>query len=137
MQDNPIQIEIYDKRQKMSTSIYVDRISDNTFRAVENELFNCRLTLGTEFETRINESGKHEIIRIIKDSDYIIKRFFLTSEFKQSEYRLLGDEIIKHGGFWQVDFGGLATVNLPKECKLDLDEIFKTFDFYPTYLVDE
>jgi hypothetical protein len=49
----------------------------------------------------------------------------------------LGDEIIKQGGFWQVDFGGIATVNLPKNCNLDLDDIFKTFDFYPTYIVDE
>lgn len=137
MQDNPIQIEIYDKRQKMSTTIYVDKVSDHIFRAVENELFNCRLTLGTEFETRINKDGKHEIIRIVKESDYITKRFFLTSQFSQPEYRLLGDEIVKQGGYWQVDFGGIATVNLPKGYKLDLDEIFKTFDFYPTYIVDE
>jgi hypothetical protein len=137
MQDNPIKIEIYDKRLKMSTTIFVDKVSDNIFRAVENELFNCRLTLGTEFETRINKDGKHEIIRIVRDSEYITKRFFLTSQFNQSEYRLLGDEIIKQGGFWQVDFGGIATVNLPKNCNLDLDDIFKTFDFYPTYIVDE
>jgi hypothetical protein len=46
----------------MSTTIYVNKVSDNIFRAVENELFNCRLTSGTEFETRINKDGKHEII---------------------------------------------------------------------------
>jgi len=137
MQDTPIQIEIYDKRQKMLTTIYVDKVSDNIYRAVENELFNCRLSLGTEFETRINKDGKHEIIRIVKDSEFITKRFFLTSLFNQSEYRLLGDEIVKQGGYWQVDFGGVATVNLPKDCKLDLEEIFKTFDFYPTYIVDK
>jgi len=137
MQDGPIQIEIYDKRQKMSTTIYVDKVADNIFRAVENELFNCRLTLGTEFETLMNRDGKHEIIRIVKDSDYITKRFFLTSQFNQSEYRLLSDEIIKQGGYWQVDFGGIATVNLPKDCEIDLEEIFKTFNFNPTYIVDE
>jgi hypothetical protein len=137
MEDNPIQIEIYDKGQKMSTTICVDKVSDNIFRAVENELFNCRLTLGTEFETHINKDGKHEIIGIVKESDYITKRFFLTSQFNQSEYRLLGDEILKQGGFWQVDFGGIATVNLPKDSEIDLEEIFKTFNFYPTYIVDE
>ena len=137
MQDNPIEIEIYDKRQKMSTTIYVDKVSENVFRAVENELFNCRLTLGTEFETRINKDGKHEIVRIVKESDFITKRFFLTSQFNESKYSLLGDEIIKHGGFWQVDFGGIATVNFPKDCELDLDKIFKTFNFNPTYIVDE
>ncbi len=137
MQDDPIKIEIYDKRQKISTTIYVDKVSENVFRAVENELFNCHLTLGTEFETSINKDGKHEIVRIVKDSDFITKRFFLISQFNESEYRLLGDEIIRHGGVWQVDFGGIATVNLPKDSELDLDKIFKTFDFNPTYIVDK
>lgn len=136
MQDNPIEIEIYDKRQRTSTFMYVGKVSENIFRAVENELFNCHLVLGTEFETRINKDGKHEIIRIVKESDYITKRFLLTAQFKESEYRLLGNEIIKQGGFWQVDFGGIATINLPKDCKLDLEDIFKTFNFYPTYIID-
>lgn len=121
----------------MSASIYVDKVSENVFRAVENELFNCHLTLGTEFETRINKDGKHEIIRIVKESDFITKRFLLTSQFNKAEFRLLGDEIIKQGGFWQVDFGGIATVNLPKDCRLDLDRVFKTFGFNPTYIVDQ
>lgn len=121
----------------MSTTMYVDKVSENVFRAVENEIFNCFLTLGTEFETRINKDGKHEIVRIVKESNYITRRFFLTSQFNESEYRLLGDEIIKHGGFWQVDFGGIATVNLPKDCELDLDKVFKAFNFNPAYIVDE
>jgi hypothetical protein len=94
------------------------------------------LTLGTEFETRLNKDGKHEIIRIIKESEFITRRFSLTSQFKESEYRLLGDEIMKIGGFWQVDFGSIATINLPKDCKFDLDKIFKTFDFKPTEIKD-
>ena len=137
MQNETIIIEIYDKREYMSTSMYVDKISEHVFRATENEIFNCRLKRGTEFETRINKDGKHEIIRILKDSDYITTRFFLTSQFTESEYRLLGDEIIRHGGYWQVDFGTMATVNLPKNCELDLGKIFETFNFNPTYIVDE
>ena len=136
MQGNPIRIEIFDMRQRLSTSIFVDKISDNIYRAVENEMFDCRLTFGTVFETRINKEGKHEIVGIVKDSDYITKRFLLTSQFNQSEYKLLGDEIIKQGGYWQVDFGGIATINLPRDCKLDLEEIFKNFNFYPTYILD-
>ena len=45
--------------------------------------------------------------------------------------------MMKCGGFWQVDFGGIATVNLPKNCELNLEDIFKIFDFHPTFLVDE
>ena len=116
--------------------MYVEQISDNVYRTTENEIFNCKLTLGTEFETRLNKDGKHEIIKITKESDFITRRFFLTSQFKESEYRLLGDEIMKLGGFWQVDFGGIATINLPKDSELNIDEIFKTFDFNPTEIKD-
>ncbi|MEI7583167.1 hypothetical protein [Runella sp.] len=60
----------------------------------------------------------------------------MTTQFKESEYRLLGDEIIKHGGFWQVDLGGIATINLPKECEPNIDEIFNIFGFKPTEIKD-
>ncbi len=136
MKTKIVEIEVYDKSKKLTSTIRVEQLSDNIYRTVENELFDCRLTLGTEFETRLNKEGKHEIVKIVKGSNYITRRFFLTSQFKESEYRLLGDEIMKQGGFWQVDFGGIATINLPKDSKLDLDEIFKTFDFKPTEIID-
>jgi hypothetical protein len=136
MQTKTAVIEVYNKRENFSTTIQVEQLTDNIFRTIENELFNCDLTLGTEFERRINKEGQHEIVRIIKASEFITRRFMLTSQFKESEYRLLGDEIMKQGGFWQVDFGSIATINLPKDCKLNLDEIFKTFDFRPAEIRD-
>jgi hypothetical protein len=136
MQTKTIEIEVYDKREKLTTTIEVEQLSDNIFRTTENEIFNCSLTLGTEFETRLNKDGKHEIVKITKESDFVTRRFFLTSQFKEFEYRLLGDEIMKQGGFWQVDFGGIATINLPKNSELNIDEIFKTFDFNPAEIID-
>lgn len=131
MDENIIKIEICDKREKATTTIYVERISESKFRMIDNDIFNCQLTLGTEFETRINETGKHEITRITKKSEYITRRFMLTPQFKTADYQVLGDEIIKHGGFWQVDFGSIATINLPQNSTLDLYEIFRVFDFQP------
>ena len=136
MQQDPIEIKVYDKREKMTTSMYVEQLSANLFRTVENEIFNCRLTFGTEFETRLNKEGLHEIVKITNDSEFVTRRFFLTSQFTESEYRLLGNEIMKQGGFWQIDFGNIATINLPKDCELDIDEIFKTFDFNPAEIKD-
>lgn len=132
-----VEIELYDKRLLMTGKMYVEKIADTIFRMIDNDIFNCRLTFGTEFETRINGDGKHEIVRIVKESTYVTRRFFLTSQFNSSEYRLLGDEIVKHGGHWQVDFGGVATINLPQHCTLDIDEIFRIFDFNPTEIVDD
>ena len=129
MQNEPVQIKIYDKREKSTSTIYVEQLAENQFRCIDNDIFNCRLTLGTEFKTRRNEEGCHEIIKITKESRFITRRFFLTSQFRSSDYRLLGDEIVKNGGFWQVDFGGIATINLPKDSDFDIDKIFNIFDF--------
>lgn len=99
----------------------------------ENDIFNCSLTFGTEFETRTNKEGKYEIVRILKDSPFITRRFLLTKQFRVADYRLLGDEIERIGGFWQVDFGGIATINIPHNSILDIDKIF---DYKPTEIIE-
>lgn len=137
MQKNFIQIDIYDKREKITENVVVKRLSETKFRVAENAVMHCRLTVGTEFETRINKDGEYEITKITKDSDFVTRRFFLSHKFTESEYRLLGDEIIKQGGFWQVDLGSVATVNLPKDSTLDLDEIFRIFDSQSNEIIDE
>lgn len=137
MQEEFIQIEIYDKREKIAEHVVVERLSETKFRVAENAVMHCRLTFGTEFETRINKEGAYEITKITKDSAFITRRFFLTGQFAESEYRVLGDEIMKQDGYWQVDFGNIATVNLPKDSTIDLDEIFRVFDFQLTEFVDE
>jgi hypothetical protein len=136
MQQEPIEIKIYDKREKMTTSIYVEQLSNNTFRTVENEIFNCLLTYGTEFTTQINTEGSHEIIKITKESDFITKRFFLSQKYKESDYQMLGDELIKLGGYWQIDFGGIATINIPKDFEFNIHKIMKELDLNLTEIID-
>jgi hypothetical protein len=99
MEEPIIQIQVYDKREKMTGNLYVVDLGDNRYRMSENDIFNCRLTLGAEFQTRLNDSGVHEIIRIVKDSPYVTRRFLLSTQFTESDYRVMGDEIVKQGGF--------------------------------------
>ena len=131
-----IEIEIRSKREGALTKCHVERLSDNEFRMSENDILNCTLTYGTEFKTRVNKDGEHEIVRITKESPFITRRFLLTSKFGEADYRLLGDEITNAGGFWQVDFGGLATINLPQQCDFDIDQLFVSFNFTPTEIKD-
>ena len=131
-----IKIFVYDQREKITSSCYVEQISENKFRMTENDLFNCHLTKGTEFETRINEDGNHEVVKIIKKSEFITRRFLLSTQYKESEYRVLGDELMKRGGFWQVDFGGIATVNIPKDFEFNIDQVMKELDLNLTEITD-
>lgn len=137
MKTEPVKILLHDKREKSTTTMYVEQIGDNKFKMVDNDIFNCRLTLGTEFETRVNKEGTHEIIRITKESDYITRRFFLSPKFNESDYRLLGEELIKRSGFWQVDASSIATINIPKDFEYDIDEVMKSLDLRLTEIVDD
>ncbi len=115
--------------------MYVKRLAENKFRMIDNDIINCRLTKGTEFTTRINDEGNHEIIKITKKSDFITRRFFLSPKHKTSDYMMLGEELSKRGGFWQVDFGGIATVNIPKE--FDVDQIMREWDLNLSEIIDD
>jgi hypothetical protein len=136
MKEKQIEIEIYDKEEKVTTTFLVEKISENKFKLLENDFFNSRYNLGTEIETRINGEGKYEVVRVLKESEFITRRFLLNSQFKESEYRLLGDEIEKQGGNWEVGFGSVAVINLPKDSELDIDKIFKIFNFKPVEIKD-
>jgi hypothetical protein len=136
METEETRIEVYDKRERVTTSLYAIKLSDNIFRMAENDILNCKLTFGTEFKTKINNDGKYEMVQILKESPFTTRRFFLTSQFTATEYKLLGDEIMKKGGYWQVDFGSIAIVNLPKDSDLDIDKIFKIFNFNPIEITD-
>jgi hypothetical protein len=136
METKEVKIWVYDKREKSTTSFYVEQLSYNTFRMTDNDIFNCSLTKGTEFETRINDDGHHEIIKILKHSDFLTRRFFLSPQYKESDYRVLGEELTKLGGFWQIDFGGIATVNIPKDFEFNIDQVMKELGLNLTEIVD-
>jgi len=76
----------------------------------ENDLVNFQLSKGTEFETRLNKEGYHEVVKILKESEFVTRRFLLPREYKISDYRFLVDELRSYGGYWQVDLGGTITI---------------------------
>ena len=130
-----VQIKLYDKRKMCLTTMYVEQLAAKKFKMIENDVSNCLLTNGTEFETRINKDGEHEIICITKASDFITRRFILPANYNVNDYRMLGDELVALDGFWQVDFGGFLTVNLPKDFQYDVDLIIKELQLKLTEVV--
>ena len=41
---------------------------------------------------------------------------------------MIGKELEKRGGFWQVDFGSIAIVNIPKDFEFDVDQILRDLE---------
>ena len=136
MKSKVVEISIYDKREMSTSTFEAEQLSENKFRMIDNDVFNCCLTKGTEFKTRINKDGKHEIIKILKDSEFITRRFFLSPQYNEYAYRVLGNELIKRGGFWQIDFGGIATINIPKNFEFNVDQVMKELDLNLTEIID-
>lgn len=137
MEKQPVKIELYDKREQSTTTMYVEQLAEHTFKMIDNDIFNCRLTFGTEFKTRVNKEGKYEIIKITKESGFITRRFLLSMNYKTSDYAVLGEELSKRGGFWQIDMGGLATINIPKDFDIDVDEVIRSLDLELTEIVGD
>lgn len=137
MEKEPVKIKLYDKRERSITTMYVEQLAENKFKMIDNDLFNCKLTFGTEFKTRVNSEGEHEIIKITKESEFVTRRFFLSINYRDSDYRILGEELSKRGGFWQVDMGGIATINIPKDFEFDVDEVMKNFGLNLSEIVDD
>lgn len=132
-----IEIELYDKREGLSFPEFVEQIGENEFRMYENAVLNCQLTKGTEFKTRLNKEGKHEVIEITKESEFITRRFLLSSGYSENEYKVVGDKIFEVGGYWQVDFSGIATINIPNDSSFDLDDLLKSKNLPLTEIVDD
>lgn len=129
-----VDIEIYYKKEKVTTTLMVAQLSVHQFKMIDNAVFDKELTLGVEFETKLNSENKHEVVKILKKSDFVTKRFGLTPSYKESDYRMLGEELTRRGGFWQVDFGSIATINIPENFEFDIDEIIKDLEL--TEIID-
>lgn len=133
---NEVEIKVYHNEEKVTTTFYVEQISENKFRMIDNDFCNPKLTLGTEFETEINDYGIHEVKKITKESEFITRRFGLTPNYKESDYIMLRDELTKRGGFWQVDLGSIATINIPKDFEFDVDQVIKELDLKLVEITD-
>lgn len=120
-----VRIGVHHRDLKIKSEFEVEKLSNNTFRMIDNNLVDPKLTLGVEFETIINSDGNHEVIKVLKESEFITKRYSLSPEHTESDYIMLGEELVKRGGFWQVDLSSVATVNIPKDFEYDVDQVIE------------
>jgi hypothetical protein len=120
----------------MTSTVTVERVGEDTFRLLDNDLFNCALTRGTEIQTKPSENA-YDLVRVTRRSELLTRRFFLSPKLALRDYEMLGEELVKYGGFWQVDFGGLLTINIPKDFPYDLDRVMADLGIQLGELVDD
>jgi hypothetical protein len=136
MDNNELQITIYDKERGYSAGRLVEKMGDNKFKLLENDVFTPSWNRGMEFEATLNSSNEYEIVRITRESPFITRRFFLSTKYNQTDYEFVGSELVKIGGFWQSEFG-IVTINIPKESGETVNKIIEDFGFYTLEIVDD
>ncbi len=101
---------------------YAIKIAKNKYELTENDPFCEFLSYKTriEIEDFKKEEGVLEFKRVFKKSDFSLEVIGLPMELNETELRKIGKMIIDEGGYWEVIFGGMGYVNLPKTSKLNI-----------------
>jgi hypothetical protein len=119
-----IEIRMYHPEEESTGNYEVVKVGENEYKLAANDPFNEDFSYGTiiEVEKEEKDKGVLQFKRISKKSDFTLNVYGLGSSLNETELRIVGDMIIKEGGYWEVIFGGIAYVNLPKESRLKVIE---------------
>lgn len=110
-------------RERLKT-LHVERKSENIYLMIENDLFDFKLSYGTEFETRLHKDGTHEMVEITKDSGLHMRCFSLKPKYPFSLFEKLRAGFKKRGWLWEEKhFSGF--LNVPVEDKDKVDATIK------------
>ena len=124
MQNEEIEIRL--ENADMIYNVFGNWTNEVDFKLTCNDPFDFKNTYGTTLElTKTSEPDVYKVNKVIEPSNFTTRRFLLNNSLKESEYRIIGDEVMKIGGFWEVIFGGYAMVNIPKGSTFNLDEILE------------
>jgi len=135
MGDNEFEIKI--KKDNLTEFVTAVKVSDSIYRLTSNSIYNNSLISGTVVATSFDENNDLNFEKRLQKSEFNIRRFQLSSKYNQSDYMMLGEEITKHGGHWEVVIGSLAFINLPKNSSFNLDEILRIFEFEGNEIKEE
>lgn len=131
-------IKLKDANGSGSEMIAAEQVSDDTFRLLENPVFNCKINYGTTVKVIEDANGDLVMSKIIRASDYKTRLFMLSRSLNEMELRTkIGQPILDAGGMWEVVFGGIAFIHIPKDSSFNIDELFKINNYFPTEIIDD
>ena len=118
------EINLYDSDEGFGGNVEVVKLGQHTYQLMCNTFFSEDVYYGTviEVEDELTDDGYFKLKSIIKASEYTQETYFLPIALNEAELRIVGGKIVEEGGYWEVVFGGMALVNLPKKSLLDVNE---------------
>lgn len=127
-EENSIQIRMYIEEDGSTGTYDVVKKGTYLYELQDNDPFNELLTYKTVIEVypKMKEEEIYEFKGVFKASAYSLEVYGLPSVLNETELRRIGQKIVDEGGFWEVLFGGMGYVNLPKTSTLDVNEALNT-----------
>lgn len=121
-----------------SETVYAELLDADTYKLLENPVFSCRINYGTIIKAVTDSNGELIFTKIVRASNFKTRQFFLSASLNETELRTkIGQPILDAGGMWEVVFGGICFVHIPKDSNFDLDEFFKKNNYYSSEIVDD
>ncbi|WP_299611340.1 hypothetical protein [uncultured Aquimarina sp.] len=122
-----IEIKMYVPDEASTANYDVIKVSDHRYKLTNNDPFNEILTYGTIIEVlpeKKKRDGEEIFVfkEVYAESEYNLEVIGLPMSLSETEMRAVGQMIIDEGGYWEVIFGGMGCVNLPKNSKLNVIE---------------
>ena len=126
MSDSEIRmIKIRDQDGAYET-VAAEQVTDDTYKLLETPALSCRINYGTTIKVQPDEKGDLEMVKVVRASDYKTRRFILPSLSKTELMEKLGNPIREAGGLWEVVFGGIIFIHMPRGSQFDLEVIFRS-----------
>jgi len=133
MKREVLTIEIYDKRERTTTAMVVEKLGDNIFRLVDGRSY--RVGYGEVFKARVNKDGLYEIMTVFREDTFTKRAFIVEASYSPEALQLVADEVMREGGYLELQLDYLAVVRLPKGNTFDLVDAFERNKLYVKELV--
>lgn len=119
-----IEIKMYVPEEASTGTYEVIKVSEYRYKLTNNDPFSEILTYGTIIEVLPEKKDEDTFVfkKVYAESDFSHEVIGLPSSLNETEMRIVGQMIIDEGGYWEVIFGGMGYINLPKNSKLNVSE---------------
>jgi hypothetical protein len=118
-------------------SIAAEKISESTYKLLENPIFSCKINYGTIVKAVLDEEGNLIVTKVIRASDFKTRKFILPDNPSSNEFsKKIGNRIIDVGGTWEIAFGGVAFLHIPRNLEFDFKSLFSQLNYFPTEITE-
>lgn len=130
------EIKIKSAEAGSTETVWAEQVGTDTFKILENPVFSCRLNYGTVVKV-VEDNGDLIVSKVVRASGYITRQFMLPKLSNNELRENFGKPILEAGGYWEVVFGGVAFIHLPKNSKFDITKLFSELNYNIIEIADD